>query len=74
MNARTSINEQETPSVNVSEMLNMKSGSTLPTDSGHQHFVDEKVSPVPFVMLTGEFETDTTLAIGHPPSRNETYF
>jgi hypothetical protein len=56
-------------------MLNIKTGSTLPTHSGHdehQHIVDDKMSLVRFLMLTDELETDATLGIAS--FRDETYF
>jgi len=80
LNARTAINEQQAPSVNVSKMFNIKTGSTFRTDSGHQHSVDDKILPVRLMMLiqlmnVDELDTDVTFGIGRAPSfRDETEF
>ncbi|KIM38408.1 hypothetical protein M413DRAFT_447869 [Hebeloma cylindrosporum] len=50
LNARKSMNESETSGSDVSKALNIRAGTTVRTDFGNLHSMDDKMSPVRSMM------------------------
>jgi len=70
------MNELETSSVDITNRLKMRSGFTLRTESENQFSVDDKTSPVRFLILNQRDELEThAFGIGwYPLFREEIYF